>query len=123
MNKTTEIDLLSEIGENQLQNILSEMGYKARHAQFKNSKIVRGNSSEDFTDEPCLWLMAQENNLESHCVISIEDHVLYVYCYDDYNDIFRVWDRFETKVAVSDLSKTINLATNIELVLKKLDYK
>ena len=123
MKKRYEINLQKRISESQLADILANLGLKSRPATFKNNKIIRENISEDYQDEPCLFIMAQDNNLESHCVVSIENHALFVYCYDDYNDLFRVWDKFEIAINNIKLMNSIKEATIAESVMKKLNYK
>lgn len=104
--------------QSQLVKCLHKIGYKAKIAPFRNIIILR-DISKKFENEPCAWLIAKENDLEMDCVVSVENNAVYVYYYDEYNDLFRIWNKFTSNVNTDDLIHTIELATNKEKVIKK----
>ena len=106
--------------QNQLEKYLNRIGFKTKPATFKNIIIVRDTPTK-FTDEPVLWLPAMENKLELECVISIEQNALYIYYYEFFNDLFKVWDRYQTEISEEELRATIVHVTQIENLTKKYD--
>jgi len=107
--------------EKDLEVVLTNLGYIARPVPFKNVNVIR-DVSDHFNREPCLWLMAEENDLDAPCIISAENRAIYIYHYDDYNDLFRVWNKFTEEIKVEDFVKAIKSATDHNQRKKRLGY-
>jgi hypothetical protein len=76
-----------------LTDFLAKLGFKSQPVRFKNVNIVHKNK---FAHEPIRWLVAQENHLESHAVVSIEGNCLCIYYYENNSvDLYRLWVKLE----------------------------
>jgi hypothetical protein len=108
--------------EDDLDVLLSSMGYKTCHYDRMDLTIIR-KVTKKFTNEPCRSITAQDNNLESHVLVIVEDNEFCVYYYDFPNDLFRFWGNLSGDVSPATLQELIKAATTEEEILKKLGYR
>lgn len=101
--------------------IITKLGFISRPETFANYKVIR-KVSADFTNEPRVSLIAQDNNLDSHSFVTVEVSAFFVYYYDDPNDLFRVWDELHGNVQLSVLREIILSAMTNESLMKRLGY-
>lgn len=104
-----------------LDKLIARLGFISRTEIFANYKVIR-KASIDFTNEPRVSLIAQDNNLDNHSFVAVEDSAFFVYYYDDPNDLYRIWDELRNNVQLSVLRETILSAMTNESLLKRLGY-
>jgi hypothetical protein len=106
--------------QNHLEKYLKKIGFKTKPATFKNIVMIRDVPMK-FTDEPVVWLPSDENNLELECVVSIENSSIYIYYYEFHNDLFRVWNKFQSEISDEEFIAIIKHVTKIENLKSKYD--
>jgi len=107
--------------EDELEHILSSLGFKTRHYDRLDFTVIR-RVTKEFANEPCRCIIAQDNNLASHSLVVVEDNMFCVCYYDFPNDLFRVWEELRGDVSLSTLREVIVASTIEEEIIKKLGY-
>ena len=96
----------------ELAEFLHKLGFRTR--QFKSINKIIPQVPRKFTEEYLCWLVAQDNDLDSHSLISIEENSLVVYYYDEGNDLYRVWEIFSGEIELSIFRDSILAAMTNE---------
>ncbi len=118
-SKPAWIDPASIQTSEMLTNFLAGMGFKSRPVPEADNR-VRIQHHTKAASPLQRYLLAQDNEeLQSHAVVSIENNQFCVYYYQMENDLFRVWETFSGTVEVTKLRNTISSAMTEKEILKR----
>lgn len=118
---TNTINPTKILTEEELNNLLSELGYKTRSVPFGEKRIFREHAGV-FKDEPRRYIVAQDNEIESHAVIIVENEALYIYWYNPYDDVYEVWEKLSGDLERSRIKEVIRSATTIADIKKRFPW-
>lgn len=112
---TKNIDLRQIETDDDLAKVLKSLGFESQKNLWTNSILCE----RKLTSQPQRIILAQDNNLESHAVVIANNGVLYLYYYDESDDLFKEWIRLSGEVHPNLLRDNLNTATTLEGIKKR----